>query len=443
MKRVRSLARFVILYLALSLLKPDPNNPRRHSDQQIKKIARSIETFGFVVPILVDQNNVIVAGHGRYLAAQILKMAEVPVISLEHLNEAKIKALRIADNRLTEISEWNDELLAETLKDLSNSELDFSLDVTGFSMPEIDFRIEGIAASHTPDPVDNIPEITESVAISKVGDLWQLGRHYILCGDALAPDSYSRLMDGKLAAMVFSDPPYNQKISGHVSGKGKVRHREFVMATGEMTRDEFADFLVDGCKLMAANSVDGAIHFICMDWPHAGDLLSAGQSAYSQLKYICVWVKNNGGMGSLYRSRHEFIFVFKNGTAPHHNNIELGRHGRNRTNVWEYSGANGFGRQSDEGDLSVLHPTVKPVRMIADAMLDCSGRDDIVLDPFLGSGSTLIAAERVGRTCRGIELDPIYVDVAIRRWQAYTGDSAIKTGTDKRFNELAAKVDHG
>jgi DNA modification methylase len=440
MKRIRSFIQLAIHYLALNLLKPDPTNPRRHSDQQFKQIARSIDTFGFVVPILVDQNNVIVAGYGRYRAAEILKMAEVPVISLEHLSEGRIKALRIADNRLTEISEWNDELLAETLKDLTNSELDFSLDVTGFSMPEIDFRIEGIATSQ--DPVDNIPKIAES-AISKVGDLWQLGRHYILCGDALAPDSYSKLMDGKLAAMVFSDPPYNQKISGHVSGKGKVRHREFVMATGELTQDEFATFLVNGCKLMAANSIDGAIHFICMDWPHAGDLLSAGQSAYSQLKNICVWVKNNGGMGSLYRSRHELIFVFKSGTAPHRNNIELGRHGRNRTNVWEYAGANGFGRQSDEGDLSALHPTVKPVRMIADAMLDCSGREDIVLDPFLGSGSTLIAAERVGRICRGIELDPLYVDVAIRRWQAHTGGSAIKAGTDKRFNELTAKVNHG
>ena len=443
MKRILSVAALLITYAAVSLLKTDPKHPRRHSDQQIKQLARSIETFGFVVPILATPDNVIIAGQGRCLAARILGMTEVPVISIEHLSEAKIKALRIADNRLTEISEWNDELLAETLRDLSTGELDFSLEVTGFSIPDIDFRIEGIASTQSLDPVDDSPAITETVAVSEIGDLWRLGRHYILCDSALTPDSYSRLMDGKLAAMVFSDPPYNQKISGHVSGKGKVRHREFIMATGEMTPDEFAAFLVNACKLMAANSADGAIHFICIDWAHAGDLLNAGQAAYSQLKNICVWVKNNGGMGSLYRSRHELIVVFKNGTAPHRNNIELGRHGRNRTNVWEYSGANGFGRQSDEGDLSALHPTVKPVRMIADAMLDCSGRDDIVLDPFLGSGSTLIAAERVGRTCRGIELDPLYVDVAIRRWQAYTGESAIKMGTDESFNELAAKVIHG
>jgi len=443
MKRIRSFTQFVILYLALNLLKPDPKNPRRHSDQQIKQIARSIETFGFVVPILVDQNNVIVAGDGRYRAAQSLNLAEVPVIRLEHLAEAAIKALRIADNRLTEISEWNDALLAETLKDLSNSELDFSLDVTGFSMAEIDLRIEGITASDGPDPADNIPEITETTAVSKVGDLWRLGSNYILCGDALGSDSYCKLLSGKLAAMVFTDPPYNQKISGHVSGKGQVRHREFVMATGEMTEEEFGRFLDKSLTLAASNSVDGAIHFVCMDWPHAGDLLSAGQSAYSELKNICVWVKNNGGMGSLYRSRHELILVFKNGTAPHRNNVELGRHGRNRTNVWEYSGANGFGRQSDEGNLSALHPTVKPVRMIADAMLDCSARGDIVLDPFLGSGSTLIAAERVGRACRGIELDPLYVDVAVRRWQAYTGDSAVQAGSGKCFNDLAAEVRHG
>jgi DNA modification methylase len=424
-------------------IKSAPHNPRKHSERQIKQIAVSIQSFGFNVPVLVKHDNEVVAGEGRVKAAKQLGLQEIPVIRLEHLTEAQARAFMVADNRLSEVSEWDDQLLGQLLKELSELELDFSLEATGFSAPEIDLRIEGVSSDDEPDPADKIIDVNEGPPISKVGDLWHLDAHSIMCANALEAESYNKLMQGDRAAMVFCDPPYNQKIYGHVSGKGRIHHREFVMASGEMTREQFTAFLAECSRLMVAYSIDGAIEFICMDWQHIEDLLAATRLAKLELKNICVWVKNNAGMGSLYRSRHEFILVFKNGTAPHRNNIELGRHGRNRTNVWEYSGANGFGRQSDEGNLSALHPTVKPVRMIADAMLDCSARGDIVLDPFLGSGSTLIAAERVGRTCRGIELDPLYVDVAIRRWQAYTGDSAVQAGTGKCFNELAAKVSHG
>jgi DNA modification methylase len=428
-------------WLATDKLTPDPRNPRHHPDRQINLLAKSIDELGFNSPILTDRTGKILAGHGRWLAAQKLGRPVVPILRLEHLTDAQAKAFMLADNRLAEISAFDDQLVAEALRDLSELQLDFSIETTGFTMGEIDLRIEGISDDNEPDSADNIPGIPAAAPISKVGDLFHLGAHAVFCGNALEAGSYDQLMRGTRAAMVFSDPPYNQKISGHVSGKGKIQHREFPMATGEMSRQEYENFLGKGCQLIAANCIDGAIVFICMDWPHAEDILAAGRSAAFELKNICVWVKNNGGMGSLYRSRHELVFVLKNGTAKHRNNVELGRYGRNRTNVWEYPGANSFGRQSDEGNLLALHPTVKPVRMIADAMLDCSARGDIVLDPFLGSGSTLIAAERVGRVCYGMELDPTYIDTTIRRWQTCSGNDAIHAITGKRFDELSFDVE--
>jgi DNA modification methylase len=240
--------------------------------------------------------------------------------------------------------------------------------------------------------------------------------------------------------MVFTDPPYNVPIHGHASGLGAIHHREFAMASGEMNEAEFVSFLALTCALLVCHSVDGSIHFVCTDWRHAGNLIVAGAASYSELKNICVWTKHNAGMGSFYRSQHEFIFVFKAGRGTHQNNIQLGQYGRHRSNVWSYPGANSFSRATDEGHLLALHPTVKPVRLVADAILDCSTRGDVILDSFLGSGTTLIAAERVGRICHGIEIDPLYVDTAIRRWQSYTGDSAVHAVTRKRFGEEAPEV---
>lgn len=210
------------------------------------------------------------------------------------------------------------------------------------------------------------------------------------------------------------------------------------MASGEMTVVEYISFLTASLRLLAQYSASGSIHFVCIDWRHVAELLAAGRQAFEELLNLCVWVKNNGGTGSFYRSRHELICVFKNGKGKHRNNIQLGQYGRNRTNVWEYPAATTFSKSGEEGKLLALHPTVKPVALVADALLDCSVRGDIVLDTFLGSGTTLIAAERVGRLCYAMELDPLYVDTAVRSWQRYTGDHAVHAETGKRFDSVAA-----
>ncbi len=437
-------SRLAVIYRRIEELRPDPRNPRSHSPRQIRQIARSVQTFGFNVPILIDCQSRVIAGHGRLLAARELGWGEVPTISLDHLSETQRQAFMIADNRLTDTSQWNDTLLAGLLRDLSVLELDFSLDSTGFEMAEIDMRIVGLEAPpEAADPADHVPHTASRPLVSRVGDVWAAGRHRISCGSALDPVAHAILMDGEQAAMVFSDPPYNVAIDGHVSGLGKIHHREFAMASGEMDEAQFVDFLTRSFTLLGRHSVDGAIHFQCIDWRHAGEMLAAGRRAYSELKNICVWVKSNAGMGSLFRSQHELVFVFKHGRGPHQNNVQLGRHGRHRSNVWSYPGANSFGRRSEEGNLSELHPTVKPVAMVADAMLDCSSRGEIVLDAFLGSGTTVIAAERTGRRCFGLEIDPLYVDTIVRRWQAFTGDHARLVATGRDFSSLETDAELG
>jgi len=433
--------RLRVEYVSIDSLQPDAKNPRLHTDRQIQQIARSIKSFGFNVPILADRLRRVVAGHGRLLAARLLGLEEVPVIQLESLTEPQARAFALADNRMTDQSQWSDQLLSEVFRDLSALELNFSLEDTGFTMGEIDFRIEGSSTSpagHS-DPADQLPEHSNQPAVSKRGCLWILGRHRLLCGDACDAASYDALMQGNLAQLVFTDPPYNVPVQGHVSGKGRIKHREFVKASGELTFGQFVHFLAGVMHLLARHSGDGSLHFQCMDWRHSSEILAAGNQAYTELKNICVWVKDNAGMGSLYRSQHELVFVFKSGRGPHRNNVELGVHGRNRSNVWKYPSPSSFGRQSEEGQLLALHPTVKPVAMIADAILDASARGDVVLDPFLGSGSTLVAAERVGRICYGIEIDPLYADTAIRRWQRYTGEAAVHAVSGRRFDELATQ----
>ena len=417
---------------------PQSENPRLHSRRQIRQIAHSISAFGFNVPILVDSDLRVIAGEGRLLAAKELRLAEVPTICLEHLNDTQKRAFMLADNRLTETSIWDDKLLGEQLRELSLLDLDFSLEATGFEIAEIDLRIEGLTSGSEAedDSADSLPPHSDAPPVTQVGDLWLLGRHRVLCGDALDPLAYQGLMQRERATMVFTDPPYNVSIDGHAGGRGSIQHREFAMACGEMDKAQFTEFLTGACGLAARHSQDGAIHDICMDWRHVGELLAAGERVYSGLKNICVWVKHNAGMGSFYRSQHELVFVFKHGHGLHRNNIELGRFGRHRSNVWNYPGANLLGRGTeDEGNPLKLHPTVKPVAMIADAVLDCSARGEIVLDPFLGSGSTVLAAERTGRRCCGIEIDPIYVDTIIRRWQAFTGDDARHAQTGQSFTE--------
>jgi DNA modification methylase len=435
--------RLEIVYRVIDELKPDPANARQHSKSQIRKLANSIETFGFNVPVLVDAELNVISGHGRLAACRALGLAEVPTLRLDHLSPAQLRAFMIADNRLTELAQWDDRLLAQQLKDLSLLGLNFSLEVTGFEMAEIDLRIELLDNLREPDddPADDLPELAASPPVSKIGDLWMLGNHRVLCGNALDAAAFAALMGEERAATIFTDAPYNVRIDGHASGLGAIHHRPFPMASGEMNKTEFTAFLGQAFRSLAAFSLDGSLHYICMDWRHLEELLAAGREAYSELKNLCVWVKDNGGMGSLYRSQHELVFVFKHGRSGHRNNIQLGQFGRNRSNVWRYPGANSFARSSEEGNLLALHPTVKPVAMVADAILDASARGDIVLDAFLGSGTTLIAAERTGRRCYGLELDPGYVDTIVRRWQKLSGGSAVHGISGRSFDDLARQAE--
>ncbi len=325
--------------------------------------------------------------------------------------------------------------------------VDFNLEVTGFEMGEIDLRIAALDGEPAAaDPADAIIEPASSLPISNPGDLWRLGPHRVLCGSVLDIATFPILMGEERAAMVFTDPPYNVPIDGHASGLGAIHHRSFAMAAGEMSRPAFAVFLATSLRHLAAFSAGGALLYVCIDWRHLGELLAAGREADTRLENLCVWVKANAGMGSLYRSQHEFVFVFKTGVfktgrGRHRNNVQLGQFGRNRSNVWHYPGVNSFARCGEEGNLLALHPTVKPVAMVADAMLDCTARGDIVLDGFLGSGTTVIAAERTGRRCYGLELDPAYVDTAIRRWQVLTGGTARHAVSGRSFDDLADEAE--
>jgi len=429
----------VVESLVLKELKPHSRNARIHTKHQIRQIAESIRAFGFTNPILIDSCNRIIAGHGRVEAAKILAMERVPTIRLERLSEEQIRAYIIADNKLAENAGWDRSILAIELQHLIALDCDaLDVTITGFQVPEIDLILE--EAKGEPEPEEAIPDADLSrPPVTESGDVWQLGKHSVICGNSLHDDTYRTLLGNRRAAVVFTDLPFNVKIDGHATGNGAIHHREFPMASGEMSEVEFISFLTSSLKLLSRYSRTDCVQFICMDWRHAGDLLAAGKQVYDSLLNVCIWVKNTGGMGSFYRSRHEFVFVFRNGKGTHRNNIQLGQYGRNRTNVWEYPSINSSSKSGDEGNLLALHPTVKPVALVADALLDCSARGNVVLDAFLGSGSTLIAAERTGRICYGIELDPLYVDTAIRRWQRHTGDHAVHVDSGKRFDDIASE----
>ncbi len=417
-------------------LRPHPKNPRVHCRKQVQQIASSIAAFGFLSPALIDRHGNIIVGHGRVEAAILAGLRSIPTVCVDHLTKGQIRAYVIADNRLAENAGWDKRLLALELKELSVIP-DFDVTVTGFDTAEIDIVI-GELDEQSLDQADEIPQtVRHHPAVSRRGDLWQIGRHRLYCGDALDRDSYRRLLQGRKADIVFTDPPYNLAISGNVSGLGRNKHREFAMASGEMTRAEFTAFLSKAFESLSSASSNGSIQFICMDWRHMGETLDAARGTYSELKNLCVWTKTNGGMGSLYRSQHELVFVFKNGSGAHINNVELGRFGRNRSNVWQYAGVNSFGKDRD-ADLT-MHPTVKPVGMVADAIMDCSNRGATVLDAFAGSGTTLVAAERTGRKCYALELDPHYVDTIIRRLDGLFGLKARHVATSKTFSSLEAE----
>lgn len=403
-----------IVYRLVESLTPDPRNARTHPKRQIDQIVGSIREFGFTNPILIDSDDGVIAGHGRLLAAKAMAMVEVPTIVVSGLDEVQKRALRLADNKIALGAGWDVDLLKNELVELAA--FDFDLTLTGFSTGEIDVMLED-----APDPDDEVIPVVPESPRTKPGDIWILGEHRVGCGDGRDLDFLRAVVgEGSMIDCTFVDPPYNVRINGHANTSG--RHKEFAMASGEMSNDDFRAFLSESLGACAKVSRNGAVHFICMDWRHMEDVTAVGHNVYGDLLNLCFWNKSNAGMGSLYRSKHELVFVYKVGTAPHFNAVELGRHGRNRTNVWDYASVNSMVGSRRE-DLA-LHPTVKPTALVADAIQDVTRRGELVLDTFLGSGTTLIAAERTGRGFRGLDIDPGYVDVAIDRWVAMTGETA-------------------
>ncbi len=382
-----------IEYTLVRDLRPYPNNARTHSKKQIRQIAKSIKRFGFCNPVLIDDENQIVAGHGRVEAAKLNGMDAVPTVRLSHLSDADKRAYILADNKLAEKAGWDQEILAIELQSLLD--VGFDLDHTGFEPAEIDLIIEEVK-DHDDQPENATPGYPTGPVVTQPGDLWMLGKHVLVCGDARDEATYAMLVGGTKAEFVFTDPPYNVPIDGHVCGLGRIRHKDFAMGCGEMSEEQFTTFLANVFELLCRYSNDGSIHQVCMDWRHMREMLAAGHRHYGELKNLCVWNKTNAGMGSFYRSKHELIFAWKNGSAPHINNFELGQYGRSRSNVWDYDGVNTL--RPGRLDELAMHPTVKPVALVADAIKDCSRRGGIVLDPFCGSGTVLIAAERTDRT---------------------------------------------
>ncbi len=417
-----------ILYLPIEAIKSYKNNSKIHPEKQLDQLFKSINEFGMNVPVLLDNQMTLISGHARVKVCKRLGFTEVPTIKVEHLTEVQKRAFIIADNKITENGQWDEELLAQEMGFLID--LDFNLELTGFSTSEIDLMLdEGQEGEE-----DKLPEIKPAYKpISRAGDIWEMNGHRLFCGSALSGNDFAMLMNENQASMSFIDPPYNLSVSS-ISGLGKVKHSEFAMASGEMSEEEFTNFFVRFLENLKPNMMQGGILYICIDWRHLYEAITSVRKVGLEVKNICVWAKNNAGMGTFYRSQHEMILVIKNGSGKHTNNFELGQHGRYRTNLWSYPGMNSFGSERDS--LLKMHPTVKPVSMIADAIKDVSKRGQIILDCFLGSGSTLIAAEKTGRICYGMEIQPLYVDTAIRRWQQYTGKDAVRLSDGATFNSL-------
>ena len=428
-----------IEYVPVGELKPDPHNARKHPESQIDLLAASIRQFGFVGAIIVDEDNGIISGHGRYEAAKRNGMDLVPCIRVTHLTAKAKIALSLADNRLGELSAWDEVALTSQLGQLLTPDLDFDFEVTGFDTVDADrllcpepdpLRRKSGTGEFSMDPDDNVPRLeTEAPSVSQPGDLWDLGTHRLLHGDALDPRSYEVLLGDEVTTQIVTDPPNR----GHVSSGP---FREFAMAAGEMSPKEFSGFLARGFSLAAVTARDGAIFHVFIDWRHLGEMQMAINNAGLEVKNLCVWAKPSAGMGSFYRSQHELVFVLKHGTPKHINNFGLGARGRTRSNIWRYPAVRGVRRGVNDSDGG--HPTVKPVALITDAIRDCSRRHDIILDPFGGSGTTLIAAERVGRRARLIEIDGHYVDLIIRRWQAVVKRAATRVSDGRSYDQIAA-----
>jgi DNA modification methylase len=415
-------------------LRPYGRKARTHSRKQIGALAESIRTFGFSVPILVDDQNRILAGNGRLEAARSLGMINVPVVMLSHLDAAQKRAFVLAENRLAELAGWDRSVLQAELQELADLKLDFELDVIGFDDAEIETIVLGGVGEAEEARANAVPP-TPQAAVTQAGDIWQLGDHRLICGDALDAATLVKVLEGEEAAAVFTDPPYNCRVQGHVTKA--EHHREFAMASGEMSDIGFTQFLGKVWEQIECALRPGGLSYVCMDWRHMRHMLDALEDKHLEQLNMIVWDKTSGGMGSFYRSRHELIFFVKKIGAPHQNRVQLGKHGRDRANVWAYEGMSGAG--GNKAQLRELHPTVKPVAMVRDALLDSTRKGDPVVDLFMGSGTTLLAAEMSGRKARGIEIDPCYCDVTIARWEAFTGREARLAATGRNFNEVRAE----
>ncbi len=436
--------RLAIEYVSIDSIQSNPKNPRRHKRAAVRKLASSIKSLGMNVPVIIDAAGMLLAGEARVLACRELGWETIPAIRLEHLTPSEAELFMIAENRFSELSEFDTQALGRLFKDLSVLGLDLSLELSGFETPEIDLMIEGLEIAPVEDEEDALP--VAGSAVSQLGDLWILRNpasgleHRLFVGDSLKSESFAALMGVDRAAAIITDPPFGGAIAGYLTGAGKIKHREFVMGSEGRTPTELAEMLEPVCRHMRDAARPGALVYIFMDWRSIEVLLRVGSQIFGELKNLIVWAKTNAGMGSLYRSQHELIALFKVEGGPHRNNVQLGAFGRNRTNVWTFAGMNSTaGRNTTEGDLLALHPTAKPVVMIAEAILDSTARGEIVLDPFLGSGTALIAAERTGRRAYALELDPLYADCAIRRWQRLTGAEAIRSD-GQAFNAIEAEI---
>lgn len=421
-----------ITYIEISKLVLYERNARQHSQQQIQQLARWIKQVGFINPIIIDSKNVIIAGHGRLLAAISLNLTTVPCICVDKLSQTEVRAYRLADNKLSENATWDTELLTVELKSLEEIEVNFDFDSLGFDAIEIDGLL------HHKDDEDSveepIPDIPQS-PITITGDIFHCGPHRVGCDDCRDQAFIKQLFKRSKASICITDPPYNVPISGHVRGKGNYQFEDFAMACGEMSSEEFSQFLLLSFLNLKKACKEGSLFYLFCDWRMLKELFSATDELFTDMLNLCVWNKSNGGMGSFYRSKHELIGVFKHGKAPHINNVQLGKFGRDRTNVWDYPGVSSFGKDRDEA--LAMHPTVKPVSMLKDILLDASKPNDIVVDNFLGSGSTLIAAEKVRRRCFGVEIEPKYVDVILQRYINETGNQPIHIESGLTFTELA------
>lgn len=429
--------KFVVESAPIHFVKLPSRRVRKVSERATALCAANLNRFGQPGPILVSDDLVVIHGEEILAAASRLGWRSINIVRMPNLNESERRVLTLALAKLPLLSSWDDEALRVELSELVTLDLDFQIeDMTGFSIAEIDLILTPGQDEAKDDPLDTLPDDLPGEPVSRPGDLWVLGDNRLLCGDALDPESYRRVMEGTMARMVFTDPPYNIPIAGHVSGLGKVKHRDFAAGVGEMSFEAFSAFLKQALTNATSHLIDGGLLYMFMDRRHIEELLRAARETGLSIVDMCIWNKLVGGMGSFYRSQHEPILVFRSGNASHLNNIELGRHGRYRSNVWDHRGLASFGR--DRRALLTMHPTVKPVSLIVEAIKDGTRRNDIVVDPFAGSGSTIIAAERARRIGYGIELEPRYVDIIVRRWEAMSGHTAVYQTSGATFGEMLA-----